>query len=329
MKVMMLTAGEGTRLRPYTEKCPKPALPFMGVPLLTYPLSLVQGLQPMEIVFNTYHLPEELKKCVLNLSFSKARVHFSNESGQIRASAGGLYLARKHFQAESEFLLMNGDEVFIPGPSFEIEKILERHRKEKAMATLLVTENSGVGTRFGGVWSTDKDQVLDFGKGEKPKELHGWHYVGHMILSQEVFAEITSDDPKNIIYDVLLTLIKKGAKVLSYPISGSWYETGNKEDYLKAHQEVIAGMGNQTFQSQWLRKHIEAYEKSHFVIEKRTEALLWRAESSKIHSEAQMRGFGVLGDRVLVEKNAKFENSVLTDGYVLSENQVLRNEIGI
>ncbi|HPI41645.1 MAG TPA: sugar phosphate nucleotidyltransferase, partial [Pseudobdellovibrionaceae bacterium] len=89
MKIMMLTAGEGTRLRPYTHKLPKPALPFLGVPLLTYPLTLVKDLGITDIVFNTYHLPELLKKTVRGLSKENGNIHFSDEVGQIRASAGG------------------------------------------------------------------------------------------------------------------------------------------------------------------------------------------------------------------------------------------------
>ena len=42
MKAMVLCAGLGTRLRPLTERWPKPALPLMGQPLLRYNLALLK-----------------------------------------------------------------------------------------------------------------------------------------------------------------------------------------------------------------------------------------------------------------------------------------------
>ena len=43
MKAMVLCAGLGTRLRPLTERWPKPAMPFLGQPLLRYHLAVLKA----------------------------------------------------------------------------------------------------------------------------------------------------------------------------------------------------------------------------------------------------------------------------------------------
>jgi len=43
MKAMVLCAGLGTRLRPFTERWPKPAMPFLGQPLFRYHLAVLRA----------------------------------------------------------------------------------------------------------------------------------------------------------------------------------------------------------------------------------------------------------------------------------------------
>ena len=56
MRAMVLCAGFGTRLRPLTDKVPKPLVPLCGLPLLRYNFALLKNAGVEEIVVNTHHL---------------------------------------------------------------------------------------------------------------------------------------------------------------------------------------------------------------------------------------------------------------------------------
>ena len=58
---ILLSAGLGTRLRPYTYDTPKPAIPFLSIPLAVYPLTLLAEFEIQNLVVNTHHLPEKIE----------------------------------------------------------------------------------------------------------------------------------------------------------------------------------------------------------------------------------------------------------------------------
>jgi len=58
---MVLCAGFGTRLRPLTDKVPKPLVPLCGVPLLRYNFALLENAGVREIVVNTHHLGKAME----------------------------------------------------------------------------------------------------------------------------------------------------------------------------------------------------------------------------------------------------------------------------
>ncbi|HSJ96667.1 MAG TPA: sugar phosphate nucleotidyltransferase, partial [Myxococcota bacterium] len=54
---MILAAGLGTRMRPFSELLPKPVLPVLGIPLVAWPLAWLARHGATEVVLNLHHLP--------------------------------------------------------------------------------------------------------------------------------------------------------------------------------------------------------------------------------------------------------------------------------
>ena len=57
---MVLAAGYGTRLKPLTDRVPKPLVPVAGRPMIDYALDKLQAYGVREIVINVSHLKEQL-----------------------------------------------------------------------------------------------------------------------------------------------------------------------------------------------------------------------------------------------------------------------------
>jgi mannose-1-phosphate guanylyltransferase len=67
---MVLCAGLGTRLRPLTERLPKPAVPVCGVPLIRFTLALLRGAGVRRAVVNVHHLPEIMERAARSAAAS-------------------------------------------------------------------------------------------------------------------------------------------------------------------------------------------------------------------------------------------------------------------
>jgi len=62
LRAFVLAAGLGTRLRPLTERWPKPAVPFLGAPLLRRTFTVLRRAGVDRVAVNTHHLPEAMQR---------------------------------------------------------------------------------------------------------------------------------------------------------------------------------------------------------------------------------------------------------------------------
>ena len=61
MKAMILAAGYGTRLRPYTDHTPKPLFSIAGRPLLDVTIDKLQRAGFRSVIINTHHLHQQIE----------------------------------------------------------------------------------------------------------------------------------------------------------------------------------------------------------------------------------------------------------------------------
>ena len=88
---MVLCAGFGTRLRPLTDKVPKPLMPLCGVPLLRYNFALLKNAGVTEIVINTHHLASAMERGAAAIASELGLVlNVSREEKHILGTGGGV-----------------------------------------------------------------------------------------------------------------------------------------------------------------------------------------------------------------------------------------------
>lgn len=109
MKALIFAAGFGERMRPLTERTPKPLLPVAGTPLIVWHLRKLAALGVREVVINTSWLAAQFPQALGDGAAFGLRIAYSYEGATPLETGGGMLHALPLLGDEAPFLLVNGD----------------------------------------------------------------------------------------------------------------------------------------------------------------------------------------------------------------------------
>jgi NDP-sugar pyrophosphorylase family protein len=235
-KAMILAAGKGTRLYPSTLEVPKILLPMAGKPLLAYVLTWLKLNGITDAAINLYHLGDKVKEFLGDGRRYGIKILYSEEE-TLLGTAGGVKKVETFFN--STFLVIYGDLLL----DFNLERMLHFHRKNHAIATLLLAPVSNP-KEVGIVKIDEKGKVLSFV--EKPSSSAATGNLangGVYILEKEIFKHIPEGIATDFAYDVFPKMIQLGLPVYGYvPGAGeSLIDIGTRERYERANERLTNG----------------------------------------------------------------------------------------
>lgn len=132
---MIFAAGLGTRLKPYTDHCPKAMVEVAGQPMIAHQLLRLRNAGCCRVVINVHHYAEQIIDYVNANGGFGLEVAFSDERGQLLDTGGGIRKALPLFDAESPVLVHNVD-VF---SNADLGMFYANHVSGGADASLLVS----------------------------------------------------------------------------------------------------------------------------------------------------------------------------------------------
>jgi mannose-1-phosphate guanylyltransferase len=227
MKAMILAAGEGTRLRPLTEHCPKPMLPVGGRPLLEYLLKLLRSHGVREVAINLHHRPEVVRDQFGDGSGLGMKIVYSHER-ELLGTAGAL--KRMASFLDDTFFVLCGDLL----TDADVTSLAEFHRWRCAVATTALHRVEDPG-RVGLVDAAADGRILRFE--EKPprgRRFTNLACAGIYVFEPSALAEIPEGRPSDLGHDLLPCLIAKGLPVYGLEGVGQVLDVGSPERYALA-----------------------------------------------------------------------------------------------
>jgi len=230
MKAMVLAAGLGTRLRPYSLLRPKPLFPVVGEPLLLRIIRQLRDAGFSTIVVNAYHLAEQIVDSLAD----QPGIILQQEAIEL-GTGGGLRLALPHFD-EEPFLVTNGD----IWHDLDYGAIFTAHCQGGMPITMVMHDCP----RFNTV-TVVGDEVRAFARDDQAasafsSEAKLMAFTGIHVVDPTVIRPIPPGGFASII-DRYAHHIRTGGRIRSLPVSGhQWTDIGTVADYLALHGTLLS-----------------------------------------------------------------------------------------
>jgi NDP-sugar pyrophosphorylase family protein len=236
MKAMILAAGFGTRLFPLTIDRTKPAIPFLGKPLVGYVAEYLAHFGIKEVVVNLHHQPESVIRALGDGCDFGVHIEYSREEPKILGTAGALDNARRWLEDDT-FLVINGKII----TDIDVAAAIETHRNAGAIATMVLKPNAKR-EKFT-IVEAENGWLKDFGvdatpateeeiRNPDPKFQNPLMFTGIHIFDPRVFEYI----PRGVYSDIVPTFydpaLKKGEKIAVHVTDANWYELSTIPRYL-------------------------------------------------------------------------------------------------
>lgn len=235
---MVLCAGLGTRLRPLTERVPKPAVPVANVPLVRWSLALLRGAGVRRAVVNVHHLPDVMERGARAAASALGMEIAVSREPIIAGTGGALREARRLLDGAETLVLLNGDVLF----DVDLGGALAAHRASGALASMLLlpmpagARYAAVEVDAGGAVRRIAGSFGPGGEGLTPLHFSGVHVLSPGLLDR-VPDEPFECDINRHVYPPLMA----SGQVRGRLVEGYWNDLGAPERYLAAHADLLAG----------------------------------------------------------------------------------------
>lgn len=328
MKAMILCAGLGTRLRPLTERWPKPALPFLGQPLFRYHLAVLKAAGVTAVGINTHHLPETMT-AVARAECERAGLPLHAVHEPVIQGTGGGIRGLYDFLAGDDFIVFNGDILF----PVDLRPVVAAHRASGAAATMVLLpmpENE----KYAAVELDAGHRVrriASFGPGGEG--LTPWHFTGVHVMSPRVFDFMTPSGPEDINRDVYVRMMQAGLSIHGEPVRAYWSDLGTPSRYLGTVHEVLhagpsllerLGADSPFAEARAMGAHAWALPevRTHGA---KVEGPAFLARGCTVSEEAQVGHSVAVGAGAKVGKGAKLERAAIFEETEVADGEALKD----
>ena len=222
--MVIMAGGQGTRLRPHTENCPKPLLPVGGKPMLEHIIERAKAEGFHNFILSIHYLGHMIEDYFTDGSKWQVNIDYVREE-QPLGTAGALSLLNP--RPNEPFLVSNGDVL----TDVHYGELLDFHSSHSAFATMAVRQHEWQHP-FGVVRTKGVDIV---GFDEKPIT-HSHINAGIYVLEPEVLDGLKEDE-----YCDMPTLFNRqqdmNKRTIVYPMHEPWLDVGRIDDLHRARQK--------------------------------------------------------------------------------------------
>ncbi len=234
MKALILAAGFGTRMHPFTKTMPKALAPINNIPLILYSLAFLKKNNIKDIVINLHHHGNKIKNLLKNGSHLGLNIRYSAEK-TILGTGGGIRKALCYL--DDDFLVINSDVII----DFNLKDFRKTHKKQGSLATLGLYQNKAR-KKYDVLHFNNNQLVSIINRPLPPSKTKTAMFAGiHFIAKEQLKQAIKKHKPKKkfcITTYIYIPHLESGQKLGAHLIKGPFRVCDSFQDVKKVEKEM-------------------------------------------------------------------------------------------
>jgi mannose-1-phosphate guanylyltransferase len=314
MQAVILVGGEGTRLRPLTSTVPKPVVPLVDRPFISFMLEWLHAHGIDDVIMSCGFLATSVRNVLGDGSAYGIRLRFVEEPDP-RGTAGALKFAESLL--DERFLMLNGDVL----TDIDLTEQIAQHERTGASATLALVPVEDPST-YGLVHLEDDRAVREFV--EKPSSDRidtKLISAGAYVLERSILDLVPPGRNVSIEREVWPRLVGEG--LYGFPSQSYWLDIGTPARYLQGTFDILEGNVQTAVYERLGDSYISIADGAQISGRAIPPAVI--EAGAYVAEGAHVGSLVVLGSDVKVGAGSTVERAVILAGSEIGENCTLRN----
>ena len=233
-KAMVLAAGLGVRMRPLTDRMPKPLVRVAGRALLDHVLDKLADAGVGEAVVNVHYLPDQIIDHVATRK--RPCVIISDERDQVLGTGGGVVKALP-LLGQVPFFHVNSDTMWIDGVRPNLARLAEAFDPARMdILMLMAPTTSSIGYGGSGDYAMLPDGAL---RKRREHQVVPFVYAGAAIMSPSLFADAPAGE---FSLTRMFDRANEQERLFGLRLDGVWMHVGTPEAVHAAEEAFLASV---------------------------------------------------------------------------------------
>lgn len=236
MKAIIVAGGRGERLKPITDKIPKPMVDVNGKTILEYTIDLLKNNGISDLIMALCYLPKVIVDYFGDGKKFGVKIQYTFEDPNYPLGSAGAIRESEKF-IDDDFIVTYADIL----RKLDVKEMIKHHQNNNSTATINVYKRYGSDPKSM-ITIDANDKVVDFK--ERPtldeiKDEYVFANASFYIFKKKIFDFINKDGPVDFGKDVFPLMIKRNEQINVFKSDDYFIDIGNLEKLQRARETFI------------------------------------------------------------------------------------------